>query len=280
MKKILTDDMIKSAYENKKASCGMRNLTFNLSFDYYKMLIRSREKMVCFYTGQPFDLRDTQGDNYPTLERLDEFDSYSPSNTVLCSNIANYVKNEYIESGKGLVKNMDTKKVRIYRSIEKVLNQPELMKERFKIYQEIQDNIKQKELEELAKDAAESRKSEERIRQESIDKAKSVVEKQREMSRHYLKIVEVMETCGFVYSLSTKEHRDIFRVKRDQITGNDFKTYGDKFMWITDKKSVQSSGIITAKDFIVVHSDTQTLLDNMEQLGDTKTILSNLIKRV
>ena len=280
MTKILTDGMIKNAYENKKASCKKRNLTFNLSEDYYRILMRSREKMVCFYTGKEFDLSDTQGDNYCTLDRVNPSKGYTLDNTVLCSNIANYVKNEYIESGQGLQKNMDKKKIRIYRSIEKVLNQPELMKERFISYKDIQDKLKQKEYEELAKGAEEFRKNEARVRQENINKAKEKVELQREMARHYLKLVEVMETCGWVYSLSTKEHRDIFRVKRDQITGKYFESHSDKFMWITDKKSVKDSGIITAKDFIVVHADTQNLLDNMEQLGDTKTILSNLIKRV
>ena len=280
MKKILTDDMIKSAYENKKASCEGRNLTFELSEDYYRILMRSREKMVCFYTGKPFNLNDTNGDNYPSLDRIDPSKPYTLCNTVLSTRIANSVKNDFIENGKGLVKNMNTKQINIYRSIEKVLNQPELMKERFIPYQEIQENLKQKEYEDLAKEAETFRKNEERVRQENIDKAKEKVELQREMARHYLKIVETLESCDIVYSLSTKEHRDIFRVKRDQITGNYFKSHSDKFMWITDKKSVQDTGIVTAKDFIVVHADTQVLLDKMEQLGDTKIILGNLIKRI
>ena len=280
MKKILTDDMIKSAYENKKASCEGRNLTFELSEDYYRILMRSREKMVCFYTGKPFNLNDTNGDNYPSLDRIDPSKPYTLCNTVLSTRIANSVKNDFIENGKGLGKHMTTKQINIYRSIEKVLNQPEQMKERFLPYQEIQENLKQKEYEELAKEAETFRKNEERVRQENIDKAKEKVELQREMARHYLKIVETLESCDIVYSLSTKEHRDIFRVKRDQITGNYFKSHSDKFMWITDKKSVQDTGIVTAKDFIVVHADTQVLLDKMEQLGDTKTILGNLVKRI
>tara|TARA_Y100001956_G_scaffold71746_1_gene76731 strand:+ start:348 stop:1190 length:843 start_codon:yes stop_codon:yes gene_type:complete len=280
MKKILTDDMIKSAYENKKASCEGRNLTFELSEDYYRILMRSREKMVCFYTGKPFNLSDTNGDNYPSLDRIDPSKPYTICNTVLSTRIANSVKNDFIENGKGLGKHMTTKQINIYRSIEKVLNQPELMKERFLPYQEIQENLRQKEYEELAKEAEAFRKNEELIRQENIDKAKEKMEVQREMARHYLKMVEVMETCDIVYALSTKEHRDIFRVKRDQITGKEFESYSDKFMWITDKKSVQDTGIVTAKDFIVVHVDTQVLLDKMEQLGDTKTILGNLIKRI
>ena len=280
MKKILTDDMIKSAYENKKASCEKRNLTFEISEDYYRILMRSREKMVCFYTGKPFNLSDTNGDNYPSLDRIDPSKPYTICNTVLSTRIANSVKNDFIENGKGLGKHMTTKQINIYRSIEKVLNQPELMKERFLPYQEIQENLRQKEYEELAKEAEAFRKNEELIRQENIDKAKEKMEVQREMARHYLKMVEVMETCDIVYALSTKEHRDIFRVKRDQITGKEFESYSDKFMWITDKKSVQDTGIVTAKDFIVVHVDTQVLLDKMEQLGDTKTILGNLIKRI
>ena len=280
MKKILTDDMIKSAYENKKASCEGRNLTFELSEDYYRILMRSREKMVCFYTGKPFNLNDTNGDNYPSLDRIDPSKPYTLCNTVLSTRIANSVKNDFIENGKGLGKHMTTKQINIYRSIEKVLNQQELMKERFLPYQEIQENLKQKEYEELAKEAETFRKNEERIRQENIDKAKEKVELQREMARHYLKIVETLESCDIVYSLSTKEHRDIFRVKRDQITGNYFKSHSDKFMWITNINSVHNTGIVTAKDFIVVHADTQILLDNMEQLGDTKIILGNLIKRI
>ena len=280
MTKILTDDMIKSAYENKKASCENRNLTFELSEEYYRIIMRSREKMVCFYTGKPFNLRDTNGDNYCTLDRINPSEGYTTSNTVVCSRIANQVKNNFHESGKGLGKNMTDKQINIYRSIDKVLNQPELMKERFIPYQEIQNKLKQKEREELAKGEEEFRKNEERVRQENITKAKEKVGLQREKARHYLKIVETLESCGIVYALSTKEHRDVFRVKRDQITGKEFDTYSEKFMWITDKKSVQSSGIVTAKDFIVVYSDTQVLLDNMEQLGDTKTILSNLIKRI
>ena len=280
MTKILTDDMIKNAYENKKASCDKRNLTFNLSEDYYRILMRSREKMVCFYTGKPFNLRDTNGDNYPSLDRINPSKGYTLDNTVMCTRIANEVKNDYIESGKGLGKNMTNKQINIYRSIDKVLNQPELMKERLLPYQEIQDKLSQKELEDVKKDTENTLKNEERIRQENIAKAKEKVELQREMARHYLKIVETLESCGKVYALSTKEHRDIFRVKRDQITGNYFKSHSDKFMWITNKNSVRDTGIVTAKDFIVVHADTQILLDNMEQIGDTKTILSNLIKRI
>ena len=279
MTKILTDDMIKNAYENKKASCDKRNLTFNLSEDYYRILMRSREKMVCFYTGKPFNLRDTNGDNYPSLDRINPSKGYALDNTVMCTRIANEVKNDYIESGKGLGKNMTNKQINIYRSIDKVLNQPELMKERFTSYQEIQDNLSQKELEDVKKDAENAFKNEQRIRQENITKAKKKVELQREMSRHYLKMVATMEACDCVYGLTLKEHRDIFRVKRDQITGKEFDSYSDKFMWVPDKTSLMKTDILTAKDFIVVHAETAKLLDNMKALGDTKTILSNLIKR-
>ena len=89
-----------------------------------------------------------------------------------------------------------------------------------------------------------------------------------------------MEACDCVYGLTLKEHRDVFRVKRDQITGKEFESYSDKFMWVPDKTDLIKTDILTAKDFIVVHAETAKLLDNMKTLGDTKTILSNLIKRI
>lgn len=280
MTKILTDESIRHAFDRKVQSCEDRNITWTIPYDYYKMLMRSRSAMVCFYTNKPFDLRDTTNDNYPTLERLDN-KGYSIDNTVLCSKIANQVKSEYIESGRGLVKDMGEKQVRIFRSVEKVLAQPDLMQSRMKPYEELYNKCLERVQEQQGKETRKQELSVACEKAKRVNEAKTKADEQLTLSKHYTAISEeITKLTGMPYNLSVKVHRDVFRRSKDAITGEKFESMEDKFLWIPDKKVVIDRGWMEKGDFIVVHRATQELLDKMSVCGNLKTVALNILKHV
>ncbi len=281
MTKILTDESIRHAYDRKVESCKSRNIVWSLPYDYYRMLLRSRPTMVCFYTGKQFDLRKTGIDAYPTLDRIDPALGYTVENTVLCHKLVNDIKNDYWETGFGMAKGMAENHIRIYRSIEKVMSQPELMQERMKPYQELQSKVETRIQADLDKQTRKQELSEACEKAKRVNEAKAKAEEQLTLSKHYTAISEeITKLTGMPYNLSVKVHRDVYRRGKDAITGEKFESMEDKFLWIPDKVKVIDRGWIEKGDFIVVHRNTQELLDKLSVCGNLKVSALNILKHV
>lgn len=267
------------AYERKRESSIKRNIEFELTLEEYTAIMKARPNLTCGYTGKHFNMKSSSHKDYPELDRVCPNSPYSKGNILFVRRCVHKLKTDYIENNRSR-KGMSHQNVCMLRSVEKVLNQPNVLDNALKPYYDIYSKVDDREQELIARESAQHQKEETLQHQVYLDEVKSRVELQREMSRHYLKVVEAMESCGVVYGLSMKEHRDLFRVTKDSITGKKFEKYSDKFLWITNKSKVLKTKVIEAGDFTVVGIETQALLDKMETLGDTKTILGNLVKKI
>ena len=176
---------------------------------------------------------------------------------------------------------MEEREIRIARSVQKVLSQPDVIKQRLKPYQEIFDKVAQREQEQLDKETRKQELSEACEKAKRVNEAKAKAEEQLTLSKHYTAISEeITKLTGMPYNLSVKVHRDVYRRGKDAITGEKFGSMEDKFLWIPDKVKVIDRGWIEKGDFIVVHRNTQELLDKLSVCGNLKLCALNILKHV
>lgn len=113
-------------YIEKAQNARERNINFSLSFNKFKKLMSTNK---CYYTGVAFDMRNPQGDNYRSIDRLDNSRGYTDDNTVACTRRINRAKGdasmaEIIALAKKLAplkKKIDTKKAEANRAEAKRL---------------------------------------------------------------------------------------------------------------------------------------------------------------
>lgn len=79
-------------YINKLHSCKSRNIEFDLPFQSYKNLMRSKK---CYYSGVALISGEASkhGDNVLTIDRIDNNKGYIKGNVVACSSLMNQLKN-------------------------------------------------------------------------------------------------------------------------------------------------------------------------------------------
>ena len=270
---LYSDDALNKMYENKRDGSAKRGIDFNLSKDYYVALYKNRCNLTCAYTGRKFITnKGCDHNDYPTLERIDHSKPYELGNICFVTKFANHIKSLYIENNTSR-KGLSGGTVTVINLIEKAINNPNAFNAKLEVYQEIYEKSLERQQE--LKDREENLN-----KKLAIDKVQAKLKEQQMMSQHYLDITKALGTMNLVCNISFKEFRDKFRVKKDQLTGKPFEAYNDKFLWIPNQEEVIAKGIIEVKDFVVVHLETQTMVDNLRKSGNMKTLMLNTLKHL
>ena len=278
MSNIITESELTRMYHSKKNSCKQRLIHWEFSLEEFIALFKMRSVLTCFYTDRKFNLRDHNSKDYPTLERIDDTKAYSKHNTVFCTKHVNTLKANYIEadkSTKGLGED-----IHVIQRIKKVLDNPDMIIQRLKPYQEIFDKIDQRHEEEVAKETQRVERQEASDKQKKINKVKAQMEEQRALASHYIKTVKCFEAIDVVYGLSIKDHRDKFRKQYCGLSGIKFGSLEEKLFWVPNIKSVKECGMVTKGDFIVTNESCMRTIDNLQQCGNLKTIALNALKHI
>jgi hypothetical protein len=170
---IITDANLERGYERKKESCEKRLIGFELTLADYKALFRARGNLKCFYTDAEFNLKSTESDNYPTLDRINSSKPYCRGNLCFCTKMVNTLKNKYIENNFSR-KGIGTTNSFILGRITKVLEQPKIMEERLDVYEDLFNKVDER-LQEIQQKAdlveiKEEQKTKEILKQETLEK--------------------------------------------------------------------------------------------------------------
>lgn len=103
-KQILNSDISKKLFDNVKRSYNTRpNISgFNLTREYIEKLLKKQD-YKCYYTNTPLQIGDKLVN--PTVDRIDSSKGYIEGNVVICTEIANIMKNDLsIEEFKNQIK--------------------------------------------------------------------------------------------------------------------------------------------------------------------------------
>ncbi len=269
-----------NAYNRKKSNAESRGIGFHLSQKDYIAIMKSREVFTCGYTQRKMVMhRGFDHADYPELDRINPDKAYRRANVIFCTKYVHGLKTKYVEmetSRKGL----SHQDLCVIRSIEKTLNQSEILEQRLKPYQEIFDKIDQRHAEEQAKETQRVERQEASDKQKKINKVKAQMDEQRALADHYSNIYDLFKNMGLQYGLSFKEHRDKLRISRSALSKVKFTSLEDKYLWIPDKVTVGGKGIVEKGDFIVCFKDESELLDKLSQTGNLKTIALNALKHI
>ncbi|AUR94345.1 hypothetical protein NVP1193O_214 [Vibrio phage 1.193.O._10N.286.52.C6] len=278
MSNIITEAELTRMFHNKKNNSEQRLLEFSISIEEWLAIYRMRPTLRCAYTDRQFNLRSTIHDDYPSLERISETQGYVRGNICFVTSKVNRLKSQVIENGmstKGLGED-----AHIVQRIKKVIDNPDMLAERLKPYQEIFDKIDQRHAEEQAKETQRVERQEASDKQKKINKVKVQMDEQRALATHYSNIYDLFKNMGLQYGLSFKEHRDKLRISRSALSKVTFTSLEDKYLWIPDKVTVGGKGIVEKCDFIVCFKDESELLDKLSQTGNLKTIALNALKHI
>lgn len=268
------------AYERKKKDSEERGIGFELSLQEYTAIMKARDVFTCGYTQRKMVMhRGFDHKDYPQMDRIDENKSYNHHNIIFCGAHVHKLKTEYVELGKSR-KGLSHEDLCMIRSIEKVLNQPDVLEKRLQPYQEIFDKVHQREQEKEDKEMAHKANLEACEKAKCINEAKAKADEQLALSKHYTMIMTMFEKMGLVYNLSIKQHRDVYRVTRCKISKQPFESMEDKFMWIPNKTTVMEKGMVDKDDFIVTHNNMRDVLDNLTNCGNLKIISLNVLKYI
>ena len=278
MSNIITEAELTRMFHNKKNNSEQRLIPFTLTLEEWLAIYRMRPTLCCAYTDRQFNLRTTNNDDYPTLERVDSTKGYERGNICFITSKVNRIKADYIETGKS------TKGIGedayIVQRIRKVIDNPYMLEARLLPYQEIFDKIDQRHEEEVAKVTQRVERQEASEKQKKITKVKAQMDEQRALADHYSNIYDLFKNMGLQYGLSFKEHRDKLRISRSALSKVKFTSLEEKYLWIPDKVTVGGKGIVEKGDFIVCFKDESELLDKLSQTGNLKTIALNALKHI
>ncbi|AUR91537.1 coil containing protein [Vibrio phage 1.161.O._10N.261.48.C5] len=278
MSNIITESELIRMYHSKKSNCKHRLVDFSLTLEEWISLYKLRPVLRCAYTDKAFNLRDSKSDYFPSLERCDPTRGYERGNICFIAAKVNTLKNKVMDLGmstKGLGED-----AHIVARMKKVIDNPEKLAERLKPYQEIFDKIDQRHAEEQAKETQRIERQEASDKQKKINKVKAQMDEQRALADHYSNIYDLFKNMGLQYGLSFKEHRDKLRISRSALSKVTFISLEEKYLWIPDKVTVGSKGIVEKGDFIVCFQDESELLDKLSQTGNLKTIALNALKHI
>lgn len=93
--KEIDDYLIAVKYVNKNKSSARRGISFELSFNEYKRILKKKK---CFYTGVTLNNEENHPHSF-TIDRKNPSLGYTKDNCVACSLAANAVKNQLLEQG-------------------------------------------------------------------------------------------------------------------------------------------------------------------------------------
>ena len=133
-------------YENKKASCIPRAISFDFTLEEYYRFCKLKESVNCFYSNKQFEYdapkKGQLWDNRPTIERLDDSKGYSLSNCVWCTQSCNMLKNNYFQLGHN-IEDADLAYRSVIARIGKLLSNTEALREAQKPYLSLGDTLHQ-----------------------------------------------------------------------------------------------------------------------------------------
>ena len=252
---IITDEDLEIGYERKKQSCEKRLIGWDLTCAEYKALFRARGNLKCFYTDVSFNINNTESDNYPTLDRIDSTKPYQRGNTVFCTKLVNSLKNTYIENNFSR-KGIGTTRSFIIGRITKVLEQPKVMEERLKPYEDLFNKVDERQDEISYKETLLEEKKENQFLQDTIDKY---------VYEHDLAVAfngwwAFFESIDCVFAVTFKEFRDIMRSKSCRISKKDFTSWEQRSFFVIDK-----SQTIIKKDNIILCD--KTVQESLDRIG-------------
>jgi hypothetical protein len=266
-----------NAYTRKKANAESRGIGFELSQEDYIAIMKSRDVFTCGYTQRKMVMhRGFDHADYPELDRINPDAPYSRDNVIFCTKYVHGLKTKYVEmetSRKGL----SHQDLCVIRSIEKALNQPEILQQRMKPYQEIYDKIDQRKKEQEDKVERKEKLTEERKEMQRQQKIKEQAKEQHDLAKAYVEMFEQFEKLGVVFEVSIKEFRDMVRITRCKISKVKFDNIWDKHLYVIDKTKP-----ITKDNLLIVKKNVQEALDHLSQ-GDMivlKTSMLNALKHV
>ena len=271
----LLDKDYQTAYNRKRGNAEDRGIGFELTLNEYVAIMKSRNIFTCGYTQRKMIMeRGFDHSDYPQLDRINPNLSYSRSNVIFCTNYVHNLKTNYVEMEKSR-KGLSHKDLCIIRSIEKTLNQVNILDQRLQPYYDIYNKIDQHNAEEEAKVERKVQlikgRKELQLQQEIKEKAKD----QFNLAKSYVEVFELFEKLGLVFEVSIKEFRDMYRISYCKISKVKFNKVSDKCMYVIDK-----SKPITKDNLLVVSKNVQEALDHLSQ-GDTmvlKTSMLNVLK--
>jgi hypothetical protein len=255
---IITDADLEWGYERKKESCEKRLIGFELTLADYKALFRARGNLKCFYTDAEFNLKSTESDNYPTLDRINSSKPYCRGNVVFCTKLTNDLKGRFIENDFSR-KGIGTTNSFILGRITKVLEQPNIMEERYGVYEDLFNKVDER-LQEIQQrvdlvEIKEEQKTKEILRQETLEK----YEYEQNLAKEFNSWWGFFKELDCVFALTFKEFRDVMRAKSCRISKKEFTSWGQRSFFVLDKTKT-----IIEKDNIVLCDKTvQECLDRM-----------------
>ncbi len=228
----MTNFTIKDHYETKKECANKRGIDFNFTLDQFQTFWALRNKVKCFYTNCNFKMSRGTAEVpklYPTAERICQSKPYSPDNCVWVTHHSNQMKAFYVEQGQSL-QGVAPTVVKLVNKIKKVLENPDCLAERFKVYEEAYKEVHTKNSV-LIKQQIEEKKIKDA---ELAEEAKWAFE--IEWSQYYIDISKEFSDMGVILKETNGNFRKIVtRVKHDQVTGEKFNDLQSKKVWVIDK---------------------------------------------
>ncbi|CAH9013597.1 putative coil containing protein [Vibrio phage 501E54-1] len=271
----LLDKDYEHAYNRKKENSLSRGVGFHLTKEEYIAIMKNREVLTCGYTQRKLVThRGFDHQDYPEMDRIDPDKPYSKNNILFCCSYVHKLKTNYVELGKSR-KGLSHKDLCILRSIDKVLNQPDILGERLKPYEVIYDRVAQRKQEVEQKVKKAEQKVIKQTEEEKQAKIAQKFKEQQHFAKYYHQKAEEFSKLGVVMQISIKEMRDILRITKDAITKEPFNDIWDKHLWVVDKTRPVARGNI-----LVCKLNTQEALDHLSK-GDSmvlKTAMKNLNK--
>ncbi|AUR89127.1 coil containing protein [Vibrio phage 1.121.O._10N.286.46.C4] len=260
---LLAKDRMTDMYNMKKESAEKRAIHFGLTLGQFTELYKARSEVKCFYTDVNLDLTATNLRNYPSMDRICNTKGYEVGNVVWCSTEVNKLKGEIIETQTRSLKNCAPNEIKIVARINKILADARVMEHRLKAYDCIFHRAEAKVLHEQSERMKGLEEQRIKLEKEKAEKAaqeelEAKFRSQQELAAHYNKTFMMFDKLGVLMMITLKDFRDIMRVTKCKISGEEFKSSFDKKMFVVDKTLP-----ITKDNVWIVTEKSQQAIDHL-----------------
>lgn len=263
-----------NAYANKVKNTAERGIEFKIDEQTYIQLLMSRHLMTCMYTGRKFVMdKGSNHPDYPEMDRVDPNRGYEIGNIVFVGRHAHGLKTKYIElerSSKGI----SHKDAQTLRQIEKTLGMPTVLEGRKAIILDIADKVAAHQVEEQQRKEKQVASEEEARILEQERNRKEHFKNQNDIAAGFTKFFTMFDRLGATFELTIKEFRDKFRRNTCAVTGIEFDSYEDKWLWVIDLTLP-----ITASNIVVCKKEVSESLDHVRKLGGQEAVIKLINKK-
>lgn len=262
-----------NAYANKVRNTKERGIEFNLTERQYISFLMSRHTMKCMYTNRPFVMdKGSNHPDYPELDRVDPNRPYELGNVVFVGRYVHGLKTKYVELERS-IKGLSQKDAQIYRTICKTLEMRSVLEERMQPLYEITEKLEMHE----AKEAEQREKEQqEKQNQEILDqeeRRRAMYKSQHDIAAAYSKFFMMFDRLQITFELTIKEFRDKFRRTTCSVTGVEFDSYEDKWVWVIDLTLP-----VTASNIVVCKKEASESLDRIRAMGGQDAVMKLINK--